>query len=284
MTVISDVAREGPRALPTRNAALRRDELFAGLYILGCVNGLFGRTLLAFNSDGLVGALLATNVIVLFACFAAISLLLSEDPDELKVSDLVVAGIFLICVGLPIFALSWIAVAGLSIYILLVAGDGSKRKRGAFIFLALTVPMLWSRLLFQFFAGPILEIDSALVAWVLGTERTGNLVGFADNSGLMLIMPACSSLTNMSLAFLCWVAVTQWAGHRWAPSDLVWSALTCLAVVAVNIARMSLTGLSRGNYEVIHGPWGAEIFNYIIIAVTVGFSVLGARRELFSRA
>src|SRR5204863_7700738 len=112
--------------------------------------------------------------------------------------------ICLICTGLPIFALSWVAVAGLSVYILLVAKVGSDRKRGALILLALTVPMLWSCLLFQFFAKPILGIDAALAALLLGTDRIGNLVGFADGSGYMIVVPACSSLANTSLAFLCW--------------------------------------------------------------------------------
>ena len=42
-------------------AALRdsisRNEFFAGLYILGCANGLLGRILLGFNSDGWIGIL-----------------------------------------------------------------------------------------------------------------------------------------------------------------------------------------------------------------------------------
>ena len=48
------------------------------------------------------------DAFVLFACFAGISLLLSEDGDEITRSDLVVAAICLICTGLPIFALSWV--------------------------------------------------------------------------------------------------------------------------------------------------------------------------------
>jgi exosortase/archaeosortase family protein len=263
---------------------LARDELFAGLYILGCVNGLMGRTMLAFQSGGWMGAALAINVFVLFACFAGVSIVLSEDRDRIRPSDLVVGAMFLMCVSLPIFALSWIAVTGLSLYLLFHAKGGSARCRGAVILLALTVPMLWSRLLFQFFAKPILLLDAGLASLLLGTERVGNLVQFADGSGYMLVMPACSSLTNMSLAFLCWVTVTQWVKHRWSPMDILWSGVACASVVAVNVIRISLTGLSRSHYEAIHSAWGGEIFNYLIIAVTVGFSVLGARRELFSRA
>ena len=136
-----------------------------------------------------------------------------------------VAAVFLVLVILPIYALSWVAVTGLSLYILFFANDGSERRRGALILLALAVPMLWSRLLFQFFARPLLELDATMVTWLLGTERIGNLVRFADNSGYMLITPACASWANISYAFLCWVAVTQWANHRWSSIDLLWSFL-----------------------------------------------------------
>jgi hypothetical protein len=74
--------------------------------------------------------------------------------------------------------------------------------------------MFWSRLLFQYFANFILEIDASLVAWLLGTERTGNMHRFANDAGYLVIFPACSSLANISLAFLCWITVSEFAGHR----------------------------------------------------------------------
>jgi hypothetical protein len=262
-----------------------RDEFFAGLYILGCANGLLGRILLTLNRDGWTGLLdVDISVIVLFACFAGISTMLEEGQDEIRPADLAVGGVFLILVLLPIFALSWVAVTGLSLYILMFANDRSARRRGAFILLALTVPMLWSRLLFQFFAGPILEIDASLAAWLLGTDRIGNLVGFGDGSGYLVIAPACSFLANTSLAFLCWVSVTQWAKHQWSRMDILWSLLACISVIAVNVARIALTGLSRGHYEAIHSPLGNMVGGAIILGVIIGISVLSARRELFSRA
>jgi hypothetical protein len=265
--------------------SISRDEFFAGLYILGCANGLLGRVLLTLNRDGWTGLLdVDISVIVLFACFAGISVLLHEDGDEIRSADLAVGGVFLILVMLPIFALSWLAVTGLSLYVLVFANDGSARRRGALVLLALTVPMLWSRLLFQFFAGPILTIDASLAALLLGTERVGNLVGFGDGSGYLVIAPACSFIANTSLAFLCWVSVTQWAKHQWSPIDIFWSVLACASVIAVNVARIALTGLSHSYYETIHSPLGAMVGGAIILGLTVGISVLSARRELFSRA
>jgi hypothetical protein len=278
----------GPRMGLRRESAMARDEFFAGLYILGCANGLLGRIIQSVNFDGWASAIsgIDINVIVLFACFAGVSAILSSNSsnnDQIRFADLVVAVVFLALVILPIFALSWMAVTGLSLYILLFT-DGDDRRRGALILLALTVPMLWSRLLFQLFAKPILDIDATLVASLLGTGRVGNMVGFADDSGYMVVLPACSSLANMSLAFLCWVSITQWAKHKWSAMDLVWSGLACVSVIAVNVTRISLMGVSHGHYAAIHSEEGDMVTNTIMLGLMIGFSVLGARRELFSRA
>jgi hypothetical protein len=293
LTAISNELTGPSRGLVAAlRCSISRDEFFAGVYILGCANGLLGRTIQSLQFDGWIGAILSAdiNVIVLFAAFAGVSALLGEKSalpgetkDEIRAADLAVAIIFLGLVSLPIFALSWVAVTGLSLYILLFANGGSERRRGALILLAMTVPMLWSRLLFQSFAKLILDIDATLVAWLLGTDRVGNTVGMVDGSGYMVVLPACSSLANMSLAFLCWVSVMQWAKHRWSAMDLLWSSLACASVIAVNVTRIGLMGLSQSHYEAIHSPLGDLVVNSVMLALMVGFSVLGARRELFAR-
>jgi hypothetical protein len=52
----------------------------------------------------------------------------------------------------------------------------------------------------------------------------------------------------------------------------------------VNVTRISLMGWSRSNYEAIHSQWGDLVTNSIMLVLMVGVSVLGARREIFSRA
>jgi hypothetical protein len=283
LTTLSDnLADAGRGQVGGRRWTIARDEFFAGLYILGLVNGMTGHFILALKMEGWNG-LISFDVIVLFACFAGISLLLSDSRGELRSADLAVAVVFLGLVILPIFTLSWVAVTGLSLYILLFANDSPTRKRSALILLALTVPKLWGRLLFQLFERQLLEIDAWLTASLLGTDRVGNIVAFADGSGYMEIIPYCSSYTNLSLAFLCFVSVTQWAGHRWSAIDLLWSTLACASVILLNVTRIALMGLHRSYYEALHGEWGTMVVGSIILGVTVGFSVISARRELFSR-
>ena len=276
----------GPRRglLAMVRAAMPRDEFFAGLFILGCANGLMGRILLGFDTDGWIGVLGGNiSVIVWLACFAGVSLVLREHRQELRSTDLAVGVVFLILVMLPIFALSWVAVTGLSLYLLLFANGGSERRRGALILLALTVPMLWSGLIFRFFMVPLLEFDASLAAWILGTDRVGNVFRFADGSGSVVVLPACSSVANISLAFLCWVSVTQWFKHPWSVMDIFWSLLACTSVIAVNVIRISLMGLSPWHHDLIHNEWGNMVTNFIILGLTVLISVVGARREIFSR-
>ena len=270
-------------------ASIPRHEFFAGLFILGCANGIGARVIQAVNRLGWADALIGTfeiSAIVWFACFVGVMFIFrnKEKTDVIRSSDVAVGSGFLLLVILPIGGLSWLAVTALSLYILFLTNASLTLRKGAIILLATTVPMLWSRLLFQFFANLILEFDAVFVAWLLGTYRTGNIVGFADKSGSLVILPACSSLANMSLAFLCWVTVSQSAGHRWSPYDIFWCLLTCASVIAVNVTRISVMGLSLSHYDAIHGQWGDTFANMVILCLTVGISLLGVRRDLLSRA
>lgn len=283
-------ARVAPVSLADRSTvpvifrSVCRNEFFAALYILGCANGLLGRIIQSIQFSDWEGAITGVdiNAIVLMACFAGISMVMEKDAERLVLRDIVIAPLFLVLVALPIFPLSWVAVTGLSFYILLFASSHADRVRGALILLALTAPMLWSRLLFQLFAKPILDIDATLVSLILGTHRTGNMVQFLDHSGYMVVLPACSSLANMSLALLCWVTITQWFRHRWRATDVLWAALACATVITVNVTRISLMGIGHSHYEYIHSTWGDLITNTVMLALMVIVTVVGMRREIFS--
>jgi len=267
-------------------ALMTRNELFAGVFFLGCANGLATRAISTVHQIGWLDAvigLFGISTIVLAACGAGVWLMLDRDGKSATPVDLAVSAGALALIALPVGGLSWIAVSGLALYVALFAGAEAPVRRGAVILLATTVPMLWSRLLFQLFENFILEIDASLVGWLLGTQRTGNMVRFANDGGYLVIFAPCSSLANMSLAFVCWITVSALAGHRRSISDLWWCLLACGSVIAINVARMSLMGVSLQHYEAIHSQIGDSVVGALILAVTLGWSLLGARRELFSR-
>jgi len=267
-------------------SSIDRNEFFAGLFFLGCVNGIATRAIAVVQREGWLDAAIGmfdVSAIVLAACASGLWLMMRSLERSVTPIDLVVGAVALALIALPIGGLSWIAVGGLALYILLFTDADLPMRRGALILLATTVPMFWSRLLFQYFANFILEIDASLVGGLLGTERTGNMVRFANDRGYLVIFPACSSLANMSLAFLCWITVSESAGHRRALGDLWWCLLACGSVLAINVGRMSLMGISVQHYQAIHSQIGDAVTNAMILIVTLGWSFLGVRRELFSR-
>jgi hypothetical protein len=195
--------------------------------------------------------------------------------------------------ALPIGALSWLAMTMLSLYLLarpqnLLARPQTAERppelRGAVILLAATVPMLWSRLVFDLFANFILSVDAALVSRLLGTYRDGNMVQFADHSGTLVIFSSCSSLANVSLALLCWVTISEFLGHQRRTEDVFWCLLACLSVVAVNVLRISAMGLSLANYQLLHSPPMEALLNITLLILMVSICVAGTRREIFARA
>ena len=265
---------------------MSRDELFAVLFILACVNGLGSQIVHSVRLSGWYDALLSTfgiSVIVWIACFRGTWLILQKETDEVHSADLVVGLVLLLLIALPIGRLSWLAVTILSLYVLLVADPFSSRRRGAIILLATTVPMFWGILLSRYFANFILEIDASLIGWLLGTGNTGNMVRFADQSGSLLITPYCSSLANVSLAFLAWVTISRWLPRHSSPRDLCWCFLAAASVVAINVTRISLMGLSQMHYQAVHNQWIDTIANLLTLGLTVGICLLGVRREFFSR-
>jgi hypothetical protein len=275
-------AKSGPGRIQ-----IARNEFFAGLFFLGCVNGIVARAIATVHGVGWLRASLGMfdiSAIVLAACASGLWLMMGRREQPVTRTDLAVGAVAFVLIALPMGGLSWIAVGGLALYVLRSTQGDLPMRRGALILLATTVPMFWSRLLFQLFANFILDVDASLVGWLLGAARTGNMVRFANDSGYLVIMPQCSSLANMSLAFLCWVTVSEVAGHRRALGDLGWCLLACGSVLAVNVARLSAMGISLQHYEAIHGQIGNSITDATILALTLGWSVLGVRRELFSRA
>jgi exosortase/archaeosortase family protein len=144
--------------------------------------------------------------------------------------------------------------------------------------------MFWGHLLFAMLSDLILQGDAMLVGWLLGTHRLGNAVQLANGSGYLWIAPPCSSLANISLAVLCWVMFTKVVNRPGSVRDIGWVVTACTAVVAINVTRISLIGLYPHQYELLHGPIGMAVANWIILGATVGICLLGVRRDLPARA
>jgi hypothetical protein len=76
--------------------------------------------------------------------------------------------------------------------------------------------------------------------------------------------------------------VTLWVDHKFARWDIVCCLLACASVIAVNVARITVMGVSHWHYETFHYGWGATAANLTTLVFILAFTVIGARREIFS--
>ena len=263
--------------------AFDRNRLFAGLLIIGFLNGAVGRVAEGLRRGDLAEMIMNTfeiSAIVWVAVIVAVVFLLRSGKLAATQADWLVATAATAGFLIPIAPLSWIALSGLAVYTLRTSPTGSFARRGGWILLALTVPMFWSRALFALFSDLILRFDAALVGWVLGTERIGNTIGFSDGTGYLWIAPGCSSLTNVSLAILCWVVFTQMFSRERSFHQVWWCLLACTAVVTINVARLSLIGIYPEHQGILHGMLGATVAGWVTLVAIVGICALGVRRDL----
>jgi hypothetical protein len=260
---------------------MSRDDFFAAIFLVGCVNGLAARVIDSIAQQGWSGAILSTfetSLVVWIACYVGIALISRDSSDKTHRWDHVVGFFALALMSVPVGGLNWVGITVLALYVILCAKPSSTRSRGAIILLATTCTMLWGRLAFAFFADPILKMDAQLTAWLKGTERIGNMVHIADGSGYLAILPACSSFANVSLAILAWVIVIQSLARPLFVRDFLWCGLACASVIAVNAGRLSIMASNMNGYLAGHSEWGAAIANVLTLVVIIGITTLCARR------
>ena len=174
------------------------------------------------------------------------------------------------CLGFifPMSAASWLGVALLAVYLIWTSTRSDTLRRAGVLMFGITIPMLWARLLFASMSNTILAIDAQMVSLVVGTKAEGNMIPFWDGTGVLFLEPACSSLTNVSLALLCGVFFMSVFDRSWSRAVIKAVVLACLATVAINVARMSAIAFFPTYYDVIHGTIGASVAEWLsIIAV-----------------
>lgn len=269
-------------------SSITRTQLFAAIFVIGWANRFLPMCWGSVLWRGWAHAFLNCfdiSLILWAACFCGIRLLLTDDQEPASPADFGITALILAYLLLPWpGALTVVVLTALSVYVILTSRRGSNMRRGATILLAVTVPNFWSKLLFMLVGKPILLIDASAVALVTGSARMGNVIGFTNGTGYFQVGPGCSSLTNMSLAFLAWVTVSETVRDRdMNRYDFAWAVFACIAVVTINIGRLSLLSVYPQHYQQIHGEPGATIVATLSLACVVGILIFGFRREIFAR-
>lgn len=273
-------------ATSVSRVTLNRNQFFLGLWLVGFINGSFIRLVTGLRENLPLEILLNTFEIsaIVWASIAVGSAYLFK-PSQSTVSqrDAGLAIATSIAFLIPITALSWVALTVLSAYLIVTSPGDSYAKRGAWILFTVTVPMFWSRVIFSVFSEYILQFDAILASKLLGTERVGNTIAFADGSGYLWIAPGCSSLMNVSLAVLCGALFSQMWPRKRPLQSISLVAFAVAAVVMINAVRLALLGAYPQYFEILHGSVGVTVTNLLTLIAIVSICSFGVRNEFKAR-
>ena len=271
------------RAEPLRPARLvrgwRRSDLLPPVLFAGFCNAAFAEIAWHVVADGLTATLLnglAISVFVWAAFFLGMYWLARGDTRPATRLDAAVCGGVLLTFFLPYSKPSWVGLTVLGLYATLTSVRGTDARRGAALLTAITYPMFWSKQIFWLLSDKILPIDAVIVATVTGLTHTGNAI-LLRGGGQIFVAPGCSSVANISMSLFCWFLFNQYRSRAARPIDLAWCAGMCLAMVAINVTRMSLIALHPERYDLIHGEVGATVASALSTAVTLAVCHFGTR-------
>ena len=255
-----------------------RPFLIAGLYLLGIVNGLADTVAASIASDGFASALTNTfgvSVVVIAAAAAGLNLAARSPGRSIDWLDRGVGAMYLAALCVPRSLVSLAALTFLAAYEAVRGRRSAAATAAASLFIGIAVCQLWGRVFLQLFAEPVLGADAALVATLLniiqggGAEHAGNLVNTVTGQSL-IILPRCSSLSNISYALLCWMTVLRASRPQWRKADLRMLPVVVGGVVLLNVVRMTLMGVSPGLYLLVHGPAGVNVTNSLVLVLAIG--------------
>lgn len=221
------------------------------------------------------------SAIVWVAQYVAVSDMLSErragrtDPIDVAVFASLAA-----MIAAPVEGAAMAAQSLLCLYLLQRAPQAAVAlRKAAWLGLIATAPLLWGPALLAVFSDVALALDATLAGLITGTEVVGNVVAQPDGLGYVKISRPCSSLSNMSLALLCWATALHVSGRRYGGYRFVWAVATMAPVVALNVGRIAAIAYFPEHYDLIHGPDGEAVAGVLTLGLIVGMCWLGLRRE-----
>lgn len=262
-------------------AFFAQGEVLGAAVCLALANGLAGKVLSSVAQVGFADAAYATfqiSLVVLAAGVIGLRLLWRAKPFvSAGPLDYGVAGAAALLALVPFAPLSWLALTALALQAIRAGERQDPMRRAGWILLSVAGSFFWTKLLFAMCAPTILSMDAMLAATMLGVERTGNIVQFANGAGSFQVYPACSSLGNVSVGLVCWVTAVNC--HRPAPwtENVAVALAIVLLVVLINVVRLALIGLMPEHFEVIHGAVGSTVTEWLTLLAVVGASAWGVR-------
>jgi exosortase/archaeosortase family protein len=277
-------------AVPTTIGEARRglDLPRRDLFLWICAILFFNQVLGAVNqlpstSPGQVLAdLAAASVFQIMAWYAIFRLLASSDPRQVaQLRDILIALALCVPLFLPTTRTIKFLALGAAIFCWIRGRDDPKQRSAGIVLAALVIQQYWGHIVFDIFALPLLQAETAVVGTLMqavraGTEWQGNVITGPSGFGIV-VYSGCSSFHNLSLAMLCWLTVSRLRHQSWRRRDLLTGCVIGAAMIALNVARLCLMAWSPDFYEYWHNGLGAQIFAVGASVMVLVLSLYGSR-------
>ena len=263
--------------------ALGRNRLMVALLAIGTANALVRPAIEAIDEWGVVGALsggLGSGWPVYLGLLGAIVLGLRSTVERaFDRWDALALLLYAVGVMVPSSGFSAIAIMALGTWELLRRPRDIHYRAGVIIFIAAGARELWVATAMKMLSPWLLHIDAVLARTTLGwlghsAVVTGNLIE-TDQGMVLAVLMSCSSFANISLALLTWLVLTRWLRPHFERRDLAAALLVTLAVIIVNLTRLTIMGLGPVDYELAHGPIGQTTTELAILLATLGVTHWG---------
>lgn len=263
--------------------------MLGGVFAVAVVNAVAPDIAASLSRHGLgeaLGLLFGLDLAVVAAAAVGLALILGDWRAGTTAGrgDLMAAGLAGAVLLLPHPAAGWAAAGVLGVYGLVVAKGSTGLRAGAAVFVVLAVYDVIAGRLLMNVLGPFLTTSDAMlttaVLTALGQDvaRHGNVITTGMGHDLVVI-GLCTTFRAFWYGFVLCFAFTRWVRPAWRASEvLTWAALA-LAVLVLNITRLTLFGLDLFYYDALHGEAGGAMFNMAVIVVTLAVSALGVRHE-----
>jgi len=137
--------------------------------------------------------------------------------------------------------------------------------------------VIYKTMAYQLFAFDALMSGSLLNLFTAHTiEIVGNIIKASPTHNLIVILP-CTSLSNIFLTIIAWTTVMRSTYPRWHKQDFIILSFLAIFVFLSNTLRIALMGLSPESYEFFHEGYGKDMYDVLLITITIGFIMLGRR-------
>ena len=272
--------------------ALGRNRLMVALLAIGTANALVRPAIEAIDEWGVVGALsggLGSGWPVYLGLLGAIVLGLRSTVERaFDRWDALALLLYAVGVMVPSSGLSAIAIMALGTWELLRRPRDIHYRAGVIIFIAAGARELWVATAMKMLSPWLLHIDAVLARTTLGwlghsAVVTGNLIE-TDQGMVLAVLMSCSSFANISLALLTWLVLTRWLRPHFERRDLAAALLVTLAVIIVNLTRLTIMGLGPVDYALAHGPIGQTTTELAILIATLAVTHWGLSNGSEARA